>query len=30
MRGGVLYIILWLMGMPLGLLIVLWILGVGR
>ena len=30
MRGGFLYIIMWLMGVPVGLLILLWILGVGH
>ena len=30
MRGGIGYIIAWLLGVPLSLLVILWILGVGH
>lgn len=30
MRGAFLYIVAWLMGVPLILLVILWILGVGH
>jgi hypothetical protein len=30
MRGAFGFILLWLMGVPAGLLIILWLLGVGR